>query len=311
MTSREEFRGVLLTLSGLVALLLLVASLTPGLPGELLLQSLRFHLVVAGAGLLVALLVMGIRWRAALFGLLLLAAAGHAAFLVVELGARRLVAPVGSDTPLRVLSYNVLTGNDTAEDALRHILDLAPDVAVILETPGVEPYLEQLSDAFPYHLGCERSSSCDLSIWSRYPIISARMTALPPFGFERLGVIEIAVGERRLTVVGTHFSKPYFDEASWVEAYHLEQALAAVTGPVLLAGDFNAAPWSDPLVRLARMADLAPPPGYPATWPVRLGPLGVPIDNMFTRGDARIESIEAGTDSFGSNHRYLLASVSF
>ena len=42
---------------------------------------------------------------------------------------------------------------------------------------------------------------------------------------------------------------------------------------------------------------------------MRAGPLGVPIDNMFTRGNARILDLAAGEDSFGSNHRYLRATV--
>lgn len=310
MVGKGEIRGMLLAVAGLVALLLLVASTTPGLPGELLLQSLRVHLLAAGAVVLVGLLVVGIRWRAALFGLLLLAAAGHLVLLLAELGGRRSTSVPPDAREVEVLSYNVLTGNDRAEDALEHIIELAPDIAVILETPGIEPYIDRLAAVFPYHLGCENTESCDLSIWSQHPITAARMLRPPPFGFERLGVAEVDLEGKRLTVVAAHFSKPYFDEASWVEAGYLGDVLQAISGPVVLAGDFNAAPWSDPLIRLARRAGLAPASSFPATWPVRLGPLGVPIDNMFTRGAVRIEAIAAGPDSFGSNHRYLLARVS-
>src|SRR5690606_30148579 len=112
-----------------------------------------------------------------------------------------------------------------------------------------------------------------------------------------------------VTVVGIHLSKPYFDNASLIEIQQLRRALAEIEGPVILAGDFNAAPWSEPLDFLARDQGLAPPPSHPATWPVRAGMFGVPIDNMFTRGSAQIMEIEAGADSFGSNHRYLLARV--
>ena len=67
--------------------------------------------------------------------------------------------------------------------------------------------------------------------------------------------------------------------------------------------------WSDLVARFAADTQLVPPPYYPATWPIRFGALGVPIDNMFTRGGARIEAIEAMDDPLGSNHRGLLATV--
>lgn len=51
-------------------------------------------------------------------------------------------------------------------------------------------------------------------------------------------------------------------------------------------------------------------PSYPATWPVRLGPFGVPIDNMWTRGPLFIASIQALDDAMGSNHRGILAELS-
>jgi endonuclease/exonuclease/phosphatase (EEP) superfamily protein YafD len=112
-----------------------------------------------------------------------------------------------------------------------------------------------------------------------------------------------------VTVVGIHLSKPYFDEASVQELGYLRYVLSQVPGPVVLAGDFNSALWTAPVARLGRAQNLIPAPSYPATWPVELGPLGVPIDNIFTRGDARILEISAGADSFGSNHRYLLARI--
>ena len=80
-------------------------------------------------------------------------------------------------------------------------------------------------------------------------------------------------------------------------------------GDLIVSGDFNAAPWSDTLEHLAREAELIPGPGHPATWPVRAGPLGVPIDNMFTRGAALIRSIAPTPEAFGSNHLGLMATV--
>jgi endonuclease/exonuclease/phosphatase (EEP) superfamily protein YafD len=105
-------------------------------------------------------------------------------------------------------------------------------------------------------------------------------------------------------------AKPYFDDFAEQEAWHIRQVINRTEGPLVLAGDFNAAAWSHNIDRLARAAKLIPPPYYPATWPIRLGPLGVPIDNMFTRGPLFISSIHALDDSMGSNHRGIMAELS-
>lgn len=238
----------------------------------------------------------------------MLGALAHGGLLLLELHDRR-QEPLGARlAELRVMNYNVLTMNSRARDAAQFIIDTAPDIAVVMESPGIEPYLDQISETFPYRVGCQNSATCDISILSRLPIADGQIQTMAPFNRERLAIAPVTIDGQRVTIVAVHLSKPYFDEASWVELGHLERVLRRIEGPIILSGDFNAAPWSDPLAMLARAADLAPPPSHPATWPVRLGPLGVPIDNMFSRGTARIETIESG-EAYGSNHRPLLATV--
>ena len=310
MINLSELRGGLLVLAGLVVFVLALAVVTPGLPGELLLQSLRFHILAGGFALAVLMLLAGLRWRALLFLLCLGAAAVHGAMPLLDMQARR-GAPVAGEqaTTLDVLSYNVLTGNPQAEEVVRFIVDAAPDVAVVMETPGVSDYLDEIAAVLPHRLGCADPNTCDLSIHSKYPIIEGSVLRPWPFQNERFLLARIEKDGVPVTVVGVHFSKPYFDQASWMETEQLVRILSSVEGDVILSGDFNAAPWSDTVESLAEEAGLIPGPSHPATWPVRAGPLGVPIDNMFTRGNARILEIAAGEDSFGSNHRYLRATV--
>lgn len=311
MWGRAEFRGAVLALGGVLAVILIVTSISPGLPGELLLQTLRFHLVGLGLVLAFFMVLFGARWRAALFLVFLGVAFAHGAYLVWEFGARR-EAPVGVlQAEMTLLNYNVLSGNKTPGAAVDFIVDTAPDVALIMETPGVVEYIPQIEAVLPYRLGCDQPATCDISIFSRHPIEDGRVLEIPPFRRARLAVAPMTIDGVKLTVVGIHLSKPYFDEASLQELGYLRYVLSQVSGPVVLAGDFNSAIWASPIARLGRAQALIPGPSYPATWPVEFGPLGVPIDNIFTRGDARILEISAGADSYGSNHRYLLARIGF
>lgn len=307
MLSKAEFRGGALALAGVLVLVLLVVSLTPGLPGEMLLQSLRFHLVAVGLGLALLIALLGAPWRALLLLLPVLAAGLHGGMLMWELYARaqKTGTPVAR---FELLSFNVLTGNRRAEDLVEAILADPPDVALIMETPGVEAYLDQLAGVLPYRVGCADTRSCDISLHSRFPIEDGRVLNLPPFGNERLVLGRVVVDGQAVTIAGTHLSKPYFDGASWTELAYIDRVLRPIAGPMVLAGDFNAAPWTEPLAMLTNRLALSPGPWPAATWPVRLGALGVPIDNVFSRGSARLLTLEAG-DSHGSNHRPLRAEV--
>lgn len=310
MVNLSELRGGLLVLAGLVVFLLALAVVTPGLPGELLLQSLRFHIIAGGVALVVVMLVVGLRWRGLAFLLVLGAAGAHGLLPVLDMHASR-DAPRSAPqtTTLDILSYNVLTGNRRADEAARYIIESAPDVAVIMETPGIMDHLEAIAAVLPYRLGCDRPAACDLSIFSKYPIEAGEAYRFWPYRLDRFMSARIIKDGVPVTVFGVHFTKPYFDQASWGETEQLIRVLARIEGSVIVTGDFNAAPWSDPVEYLVREASLIPGPSHPATWPVRVGALGVPIDNMFTRGDARILGIAAGADSFGSNHRFLRATV--
>jgi endonuclease/exonuclease/phosphatase (EEP) superfamily protein YafD len=309
MLSRAELRGAVLALGAVLAIILVITSVTPGLPGELLLQTLRFHLVALGLVLALCMVVLGVRWRALLFLGVLAVAFAHGAFYVWEFGKRR-EAPLGAlQAEMSFLNYNVLSGNRTASAAADYIVSAAPDVALIMETPGVVEYLPEIQKALPYRLGCDRVATCDISLFSKHPIENGQLLEIPPFRRARLVVAPITIDGAKVTVVGIHLSKPYFDEASVQELAYLRYTLSQITGPVVLSGDFNSAIWAAPIAWLGRAQNLVPAPSFPATWPVELGPFGVPIDNVFTRGDARILDISAGEDSHGSNHRYLLARI--
>ena len=309
MWGRAEFRGAVLALGGVLAVILIITSTSPGLPGELLLQTLRFHLVGLGLILALFMVLFGARWRAGLFLIFLAVAFAHGAYYVWQFEARRTPPPGELRAELTLLNYNVLASNRRAREAASFIAETAPDVALIMETPGVEEHLSLIEAALPYRLGCERPATCDISLFSRHPIENGEVREIPPFRRARLVIAPIAIDGANVTVVGVHLSKPYFDEASLVELSYLHHVLSGIAGPVVLAGDFNAAVWSGPMAWFGRSLELAPGPSYPATWPVVLGPLGVPIDNVLTRGPARVLDIAAGEDSIGSNHRYLLARI--
>lgn len=307
----RELRGGLTALALVVAGVLLAVSVDLGIPGQALLQSLRFHVAAALLGL-VLLLCIGGAWRRGLLFLLAFAvSAGQGAAIIYRQQEARgaLVAEAGKPL-LKLLSFNLLTGNRNGENIARFVADSGADVVVLMEAAPIAPYVGTLRPTYPYVAGCEDGGPCGgVVILSRTPLADVSVQSMSGIWANRLVTAATEIGGRKLNVVAAHLVKPYFDEFAAEELAKLGAVIGRLEGPVVLAGDFNAAAWSGAVDRLLSKQKLLPGPGYPATWPVRLGPLGVPIDNIFTRAPLVIVKLEATADALGSNHRGLVAEI--
>lgn len=307
----RELRGGLTALALVVGGVLLAVSVELGIPGQALLQSLRFHIAAALLGL-VLLLFIGGAWRRALVFLLAFAvSAGQGAATIYRQQEARdaLVATPGKPL-LKLLSFNILSGNPNGEGIARFVVGSGADVVVLMEAAPIAPYVATLRTTYPYSAGCEEGARCGgVVILSRTPLADVSMQSLSGIWLNRLVTATTEIGGQEINLVAAHLVKPYFDEFAAEELAKLGAVIGRLEGPVVLAGDFNAAAWSGAIDRLITRQQLLPGPGYPATWPVRLGPVGVPIDNIFTRAPLVIETVEAIADAMGSNHRGLMAEI--
>lgn len=307
----REFRGALTALALVLCGLLVLVSYDFGIPGQALLQTLRFHIAAALLGLMLLLLVSGAWWRAVLFLAVAAVSIGQGALVVYrQQEARAAVVEQPGQPLLRMLSFNLLQSNlGSGGEIASFIENSGADVVLVMEAGPIKPFAAQLTKTYPHRTECTRQGACDVYLLSKTPLIAPQVSSMSRVWDNRLIVAGTVIGGQQITIVGAHMTKPYFDDVSEGEAYIMGSVISRREGPLVLAGDFNSAAWSRNIDRLARAQKLIPPPGYPATWPVRLGPFGVPIDNMWTRGPLYISSIEAIEDAMGSNHRGLMAEL--
>lgn len=305
-----ELRGGATVAALVVSLVLVLVSKDFGLPGQALLQSIRFHIAALMVPL-VLLLVLGGAWlRAILF----VAVAGYSVYeggsiIAQQQALRASVAGQGTRPLFTYIGFNLLVYNQNGERIADFLASSDADILLTMESDPIYDHMDRMREAFPYISPCVENI-CDVRLFSRTPLENVRVRTLGGMWKNRLILAETVIDGVRFTIVTSHLSKPYFDQTAASELAQLTQTLGYVEGPILLVGDFNAAAWSDDVARMARRRDLAPGPAYPATWPVRSGPFGVPIDNIFTRGPLVITEIEALPDSMGSNHRGLRATIS-
>lgn len=156
MKSSAEFRGLFTGLA-LVGIATLIAIDGPTvIPGQELLQSLRFHIAAGMLGLVVLLLISRAWWRGILLLPLLLTSAGQGGLIIyrqqesrAQYDGRREIAQA------RVLNFNVLSSNERGSDIADYMIATAPDVMFVMESNAIRSQQARLALDFPYAAGCD------------------------------------------------------------------------------------------------------------------------------------------------------------
>ncbi len=122
-------------------------------------------------------------------------------------------------------------------------------------------------------------------------------------------VVDARLEGIEVTLAMVHFTRPYplAEFGRQVEQVkRLSDQLAEIPRPVILAGDFNALPWSAILTRLSTSM-AASNTQWVGTFPAK-SPVKLPIDQVRVSGGLQIVSIEAGP-FVGSVHLPLIATI--
>lgn len=246
------------------------------------------------------------RGASALAALAGLAALGHTALQHLP----RSAAPAAAPADLSVLWINLLQSNPTPPDRLaRALIDSGADIVLVAEAAPLLPAADRLAAAFPVRAGCAAPERCTLMALARDGGASVTLHRLGRTGEARGAVVRLD-GDPAVAVVALHLFKPWFYGIAESEIWDAMHALGSVRrGPLVVAGDFNAVPWSARLRTLSDRCALAFPRWPRPTWPARAGRFGLPIDHVLVRG-ARLVTLTRWGADLGSNHAGLLAEIS-
>lgn len=301
-------------------LLLTACALAAGLAGHLapdgsplstvlrMLDSLRPHLLALAALGGVGLACLGLR-RTGLA--CLLAAMLGGGLLILDYRARALPISRDPGAGLTVLWFNLKKDNPVPPARLEAALRASDaDVIVLSEALPARAAKPALRTRYPHQAGCASERACELLILSRHPIGALQL--FDTFaGPGRFASFELCPeGAARVRIVALHRIKPWYLGMTGMELSWIDAVLArAPQRPLIVMGDFNAAPWSRSLRSLEQAHGLRHPPRPIATWPRDLGDFGLPIDHVLLRGVAGFHDIMSWGEDLGSNHRGLLARI--
>jgi endonuclease/exonuclease/phosphatase (EEP) superfamily protein YafD len=218
-------------------------------------------------------LALGLRRR--------LLAVASVALILVQVAA---VVPAvrGEATPnwaegaptVRVLSANVYDANASPAAAARAVLaadadvlalaEVGPDVAAALQAAGAD-------ERYPYRVSNSFADAAAIGvIYSRIPFRDAMMIHL---GDMWLPTAVIDVDDVPLRVLGVHVTDPTRSVHDWREELSVLRDYArSVSGPLVMAGDFNASRWNPQFHDLLdvglRDATETTGRGLTSSWPV-------------------------------------------
>lgn len=267
--------------------------------------------------------LFGKRWKlCALGGLLFLVHAVPVASLWVPED----LVPSASErvAELIVVSANLFSDNARKPEALAKLMELSPDVLVLMEVTGEwQAVLKPVFEKFPHTLGTGEGTW----LLSRHPLRMAQCTEMKAAGsaeFSALSEATVIVSGSAIRVVAIHALTPRGSARiarQWNQATDYAQALQRDKDAPnqMLIGDFNTTPFSAVfrhIVHTTGLRDSSKGRGYHPTWGPRLPKepmlpwLGIPIDHALVSDQVLVEDRRVG-EMPGSDHRYQQLKLRF
>lgn len=218
-------------------------------------------------------------------------------------------APAAGATaePVSLISLNVLRFNEDTAPTIDYLRRRSADVVAVLEVvPHWADALDALADIYPHRLIEPRSDNFGIALLSRWPLVEPQIVDLGDTGYPSL-VADIDRPAGRFRCIAIHPYPPYSRTSSAMLVRSLHATAAAASSspvPCIVAGDFNATPWSAGFRTFAAgsgLRDTALGRGVQPTWNARRPFVRIPIDHIFAPPTATVVRRTIGPD-VGSDH---------
>lgn len=221
-----------------------------------------------------------------------------------------------SATSVKVLVWNILVTNQSYEQIESLVIDHEPDVVILIETPpGLPQNLPTIVNGYPMSRTYLHWGGGGICVFSR-----VAGTEIELLDFEcsqqpaMVATIPSSTGAVKL--VGMHPLSPLPVSRAIVRDKQL-RAFArwaqAIEGPVCVCGDFNTTPWSASFRDLLSVGlrDSREGVGNCPSWPRSLGPIGIPIDHVLSKGNCSVSDRRVLSESPGSDHAPVVFTLAF
>ncbi|MEO8884192.1 MAG: endonuclease/exonuclease/phosphatase family protein [Devosia sp.] len=286
-------------------------------------------LLIAGSLILlivVLVIFVGSSWRWPLAALLVLGLIASALTVVPETMAGmapRPPLPGDGRTVLKLMTHNLFGLNYDMERVAALIARENPDIIALQEYfPEQRGRLDSLiRGAYPYSVYCVGGKRANIAIYAKQQFVQT-IDGDCTTDFAKAGRTShilatfTLAGGAKFAVLTTHFEWPLPPERLQKQLPTILAAIKRVTVPLIVAGDFNATPWSYQQRQFAADTGLTRQTHGILTWPMRFWLKGwrdtlpfIPLDQIMSRGDVEVHDLHAGAAT-GSDHLPLFMTFS-
>jgi len=203
-------------------------------------------------------------------------------------------APESNPDTARLLQLNLRWTNTDFDAVEALIAREQPDFIALQEVSmHNEGVLDVLRADYPAQIVCQSSRVMSVAILSKSAFVEAPMCK----AHSGWTSARIAIGGVYTTLISTHLHWPWpFGQRHQVD--HMIEDIAGLNGPFIVAGDFNAAAWTQSVRRIAGATDTQAIGGLRFTFHVSEFHLPLAIDHILVPGGAaKIRKLgRAGSD---------------
>lgn len=210
----------------------------------------------------------------------------------------------------RLLQLNLRYNNQDFGGVLSLIGRTQPDVVTLEEVSAPwRERLEPLLATYPHQVVCPESRAFGVAILSRRPFVQGGKSVC----LERMAIATVDFGGSAADVVALHLDWPWpFGQRRHIAS--LGDQLSDLSETALVAGDFNATPWSKAVALVAEITGTLRIPTAGATWLHRRLPewlyfAGLPIDHVLAKGGVLVHASRT-LEPVGSDHLPILVEFS-
>lgn len=308
MVFKKNYRMALAAASILTGGLTLFSLLGPWVPLADSLAHFRFHLTVL-ITLASVLLALSRAWQRA--GLAAAVAVAGVAGMAPAFPVWDAAGVDGKAPSITMVQLNLSFRNSAQGAVADFIRAENADIVTLQEvTAKTAKVMELLAADYPSQIRCDAWRVGGPAIMSRLPM--APGAAKGCIKGQGMAWMRVMAGGRPVSVASLHLHWPYpFGQAKQID--RLESHLKQLPRPVLLAGDFNAAPWSHAVDRIAQATDTDVAAGLRFSFDIKFNswapPIAVPIDHILVPEGLASLDVRLGPGP-GSDHLSVVARIS-
>lgn len=265
----------------------------------------QFTAPALSATILVTVVIAVIRlWRPAVLGLL------TTALLVLAVWPQAFPptppARAGA-TEVRLYSANVFYMNTDIERMRASIAEANPDIVVLIELSiDTTGRIDRLLEGYPHRL---EATPMDRTRGPARSLIASRYPLTPVATYDDVlndvaATVQTPLGP--VHVMGVHLTRPWpyqFQYGQIIQVQRLTELRRQLTGPLIVAGDFNSVSSARIGRQMRDEAGLIAAPARVGTWPSALPPVfGITIDQVYRSPELTFTHRRLGLPT-GSDHR--------